>query len=425
MDESNVSRLQRDFRNLAILEIIIGGGLCLASLIIPPLSKLFDSGSKGLVPIATAIIGGTGCIFVVISYLFVAMVTIQIKLASLGSIGLACMIATFGLALQPASCHLVITFLIGAIFLVSGIGLWRMYGWSRIIQGILFIALFVSLAYLAIFLWQFSYSWRLRLKELTLIALLFSSSISLIAGLPMSHRQNRRTVAQRVGYFLLVAGILYVVHLFLNEYFFWESLLELLIIVGGLLVAISFGKTFFLLQHPDSKALFSPPEDSRPEIVSLTLSGIGAPTLIVSFLCLWFFTGVSVPSFLSALQRGKQGRTMADFRALSIVMEVYASDHNEAYPAAKTIEELARMVEPKYIKVLPRNDGWGRTIEYTRVLISETGVYGFVFRSAGRDGKFEHIATTAYPDEAVEGFDRDIVYSTVSGSQWPDGMMRP
>src|SRR4051794_34746996 len=74
---------------------------------------------------------------------------------------------------------------------------------------------------------------------------------------------------------------------------------------------------------------------------------------------------IAIPNFLTATQRAKQRRTMADIRSLAAAVEAYASDNNE-YPA--TVAPLS----PKYIKTVPSKDGWGRDFEYT-CLKEETG----------------------------------------------------
>jgi hypothetical protein len=129
------------------------------------------------------------------------------------------------------------------------------------------------------------------------------------------------------------------------------------------------------------------------------------------------------PKQMAAKQLSRQKATLSDMRSIMTAVEKYGETHG-VYPATQDIAELARVLEPSYIPLLPRNDAWGRPLEYYRVILP-SGVEGYVIRSAGCDGVFEKKDPTAYTDGGVRGLERDIVFSTVSKSQWPEGLMPP
>src|SRR3954471_17676965 len=78
----------------------------------------------------------------------------------------------------------------------------------------------------------------------------------------------------------------------------------------------------------------------------------------------------AIPNLLTAMQRSKQKRTMADVRTIATAWEARATDVN-SYAAAGTSftfpttnvtgATLDGMLSPTYIKSLPQKDGWSDT----------------------------------------------------------------
>lgn len=81
-----------------------------------------------------------------------------------------------------------------------------------------------------------------------------------------------------------------------------------------------------------------------------------------------------------AIDTSHKKRTMADMRSISVSIEAYWTDH-EKYPAAKTVDDLAKDLSPDYIRTMPRIDAWGHAYVY-RV----NGEH-FTLTSWGKDGK--------------------------------------
>ena len=77
--------------------------------------------------------------------------------------------------------------------------------------------------------------------------------------------------------------------------------------------------------------------------------------------------------------------TMSSVRSVAVSAEAWATDHDEKYPPAKTMEELKAMVEPVYIKSLPMTDAWGTPLRYE--VLGDGKGYRVV--SAGEDRKFD------------------------------------
>ena len=162
------------------------------------------------------------------------------------------------------------------------------------------------------------------------------------------------------------------------------------------------------------------PTNGAPPPVA-TAGGAGSNTAVivviavVGGLLLIAFIGIvaaiAIPNFLTATQRAKQKRTMADLRTIATAAEAYATDNNQ-YP--QTLDGLA----PKYIMRVPSVDGWGHPFEY-RCITDETGkCTGYLIASSGKDGRRETSETRG----STTNFDCDIVYSNGSFVEYPEGV---
>ncbi len=160
--------------------------------------------------------------------------------------------------------------------------------------------------------------------------------------------------------------------------------------------------------------------DQAGRIVERVSRSTLALTLVLTVVIV-VIVGVGASQIVVATERGLQKQSLAAIGQIGQAVEAYATAYGH-YPAARDINDLARLVEPMFIKEVPRTDGWGYPIGYHRVVLP-SGVEGHVIRSPGADGVFEQTDPTAYRNGETIGFERDIVRSTISGQQWPEGMM--
>jgi len=141
--------------------------------------------------------------------------------------------------------------------------------------------------------------------------------------------------------------------------------------------------------------------------------------LLIVVAIIGILAAIAIPNLLTAMQRSKQKRTMADIRTIATAWEARATDQNSYGAAGYTMvgqvvsfSVLSTRLSPTYIKTLPQNDGWGRAYDY-----STDGQVYFI-RSKGKDGSVN--GTPACGPSTT--FDDDIVYSNGSFCRYPEGI---
>ncbi len=145
---------------------------------------------------------------------------------------------------------------------------------------------------------------------------------------------------------------------------------------------------------------------------------------------LLFLAGVVVPDLLQVRNRNRQKRTMADMRSIATAWEARATVMN-AYSVGAggasvrmaerrvTVTELARSLEPTYIRKFPRTDGWGTEFQFSTAGYDKTGqAQTYVIRSLGSDGRSDRIANLSGPTTNLSD---DIVYSNGAFVRYPEG----
>ena len=154
--------------------------------------------------------------------------------------------------------------------------------------------------------------------------------------------------------------------------------------------------------------------------------------LLIVVAIIGILAAIAIPNLLTAMQRSKQKRTMADMRAIATAWEARATDMNTYAAAgagstftfwstAVTFNSILGLLTPTYIKSMPQKDGWGRDYGFAmdKPIGSSSQAYGI--RSQGKDGAWQS-GDTYKVGTATQNFDCDIVYSNGSFIQWPEGM---
>jgi len=132
---------------------------------------------------------------------------------------------------------------------------------------------------------------------------------------------------------------------------------------------------------------------------------------------------IAIPNLLTAMQRSKQKRTMADIRSIATAVDAYGTENN-GYPNVASYDELRPLLTPKFINSLPAVDGWGNRFRYACVAEEEGRCTTYVFGSSGKDGHFAHDTAKEYVDApigATTSFDCDVIYSNGQFIDYPEG----
>ena len=146
--------------------------------------------------------------------------------------------------------------------------------------------------------------------------------------------------------------------------------------------------------------------------------------LLIVIAIIGILAAIAIPNLLSAIQRGKQKRTMADMRVLATAIETYQVDET-FYPSATCSGGLYTAVgppldassfsvlTPTYVmNTPPLLDGWGHFLLY----MVDNGGAQYNLRSSGSNGVVDTTQCGTTTD-----FNDDIVYSNGSFIQWPEG----
>jgi general secretion pathway protein G len=150
--------------------------------------------------------------------------------------------------------------------------------------------------------------------------------------------------------------------------------------------------------------------------------------LLIVVAIIGILAAIAIPNLLTAMQRSKQKRSMADIRSIATAWEARATDMNNYGSAGSQSQvswdsdqnmnyaTMVGMLSPTYIKSLPQNDGWGDPYGY----ITASNSQEYAIRSLGKD----NVADSASYNSGTQTkkFDCDIVYSMGSFVQWPEGM---
>ena len=149
--------------------------------------------------------------------------------------------------------------------------------------------------------------------------------------------------------------------------------------------------------------------------------------IVVAFIGI--LAAIAIPNLLTAMQRSKQKRTMADTRTIATAWEARATDLNKYNAAGAltlptnvvTIANLNTYLAPTYVKTFPTKDGWGNAWAFLadQAWGGTTAAQQYVIISYGKDG-----AASAYPGGATTNFDCDIVYGNGTFLQYPEGVQQ-
>jgi type II secretion system protein G len=148
--------------------------------------------------------------------------------------------------------------------------------------------------------------------------------------------------------------------------------------------------------------------------------------LLIVVAIIGILAAIAIPNLLTAMQRSRQKRTMADMRTVASAWEARATDVN-SYAAAgyswpnadKSVTDLNAKLSPTYIKKIPVYDGW--STEFKVGWTTEGDSYSI--KSFGADNKEQTGSTTsATTSITTNNFDCDIIFSEGNFVMYPEGV---
>lgn len=139
-------------------------------------------------------------------------------------------------------------------------------------------------------------------------------------------------------------------------------------------------------------------------IVGIAIGGV------VLLAVIGILAAIAVPNLLTAMQRSRQKRTMADMRVVGIAIQSYIEEKNAA-PPGHSISEISGE-----LGAVPTTDGWGTLYAYEALPDG-----GYVIASGGADKKFELGSLLEYEKQTTTNFDCDIVFANGEFVQYPGG----
>jgi type II secretion system protein G len=151
--------------------------------------------------------------------------------------------------------------------------------------------------------------------------------------------------------------------------------------------------------------------------------------LLIVIAIIGILAAIAIPNLLTAMQRSRQKRSMADMRSIATAWEARAVDMGTysaagyALPTTSIANSLLEFyLSPTYIKNQSPEDGWDHTWRYFADGAIGSGTNNaqrYAIMSLGRDG-----ATSTLVGGATTDFKCDIIYENGNFVQYPEGVQQ-
>jgi type II secretion system protein G len=147
--------------------------------------------------------------------------------------------------------------------------------------------------------------------------------------------------------------------------------------------------------------------------------------LLIVVAIIGILAAIAIPNLLTALQRSRQKRSMADMRSIATGWEARATDVNGYAAAGATISwpdptldvtSIESKLTPTYIRKFPYYDGWGSKFQVG------WDNRNYSIESLGADAKENADGTSASTPITTGDFDCDIIFSNGNFVVYPEGI---
>jgi general secretion pathway protein G len=148
--------------------------------------------------------------------------------------------------------------------------------------------------------------------------------------------------------------------------------------------------------------------------------------LLIVVAIIGILAAIAIPNLLTAMQRSRQKRSMADMRTIATAWEARATDTNSYLAAGAAITwpdptsdvgVLLPMLVPTYIRKFPEYDGWG-----SRFQVGYGDPRNYSIESIGADKTDQDNGTSSLTPITTGDFDCDILFSLGNFIIYPEGV---
>jgi type II secretion system protein G len=163
--------------------------------------------------------------------------------------------------------------------------------------------------------------------------------------------------------------------------------------------------------------------------------------LLIVVAIIGILAAIAIPNLMTAMQRSKQKRTMADMRTIATAWEARATDTNK-YNAAGAItaittcsnsldfHTLTGALSPTYTRLMPLHDGWGNALHFftDQPWANPKSAANYLVWSGARNATSDPAsmvgfeATAGSPGGGTTNFSDDILFSNGQFIQYPEGV---
>jgi type II secretion system protein G len=147
--------------------------------------------------------------------------------------------------------------------------------------------------------------------------------------------------------------------------------------------------------------------------------------LLIVVAIIGILAAIAIPNLLTALQRARQKRSMADMRTIATSWEARATDTNSYLAAGAALtwpdpssdaDDIMGLLVPTYTRRMPLYDGWG-----TKIQVGSTN-RSYAIQSYGADQEETFTDTSTDSPVITSHFDCDIVFANGNFMVYPEGV---